>query len=87
MKHDYIKKVFTDLETLKEKGIWFGGIKKDGEYKSWHTNGRLQIHCFYENGKKDGEYKFWNNNGKLLYHCFYKDDKVVKDYLKESELI
>lgn len=35
MKHDYIEKVFTDLEDLKAEGIWFSGVEDEGEFKKW----------------------------------------------------
>ena len=25
--------------------------KKEGEYKQWHENGQLGIHCFWKNGE------------------------------------
>jgi hypothetical protein len=28
----------------KEKGVWLSGIEGEGEYKSWHTNGKLNHH-------------------------------------------
>ena len=49
--------------------------KKEGEYKSWHENGKLCQHCFYKDGKREGEYKLWHDNGQLYLHCLYKDDK------------
>ena len=76
MKHSYIKQVFINLKKLKEKGIWLSGVKKDGEYKGWYNDGKLQIHCFYKNGFREGVYKSWHKNGKLLHHCFCKNDKI-----------
>ena len=47
-----IIKIFTDLEKLKEDGIWYDGIKKEGKYKKWYKNGQLKIDANYKNGKK-----------------------------------
>lgn len=46
-----IDEIFTDLQRLKETGIWFNGYELEGEYKKWYKNGQLFIHCSYENGK------------------------------------
>ena len=45
-----------------------------GEYKYFHSNGTLSIHCFYKDGKRHGEYKWWWSDGTLGTHCFFKDD-------------
>lgn len=41
-----------------------------GEYKEWHTNGILFIHCFYDLDTLHGEYKEVKEDGKLILHCF-----------------
>jgi antitoxin component YwqK of YwqJK toxin-antitoxin module len=46
---------------------------KQGEYKEWHDNGQLYVHCFFVDGKQHGEYKWWYENGQLWEHCFYVD--------------
>jgi antitoxin component YwqK of YwqJK toxin-antitoxin module len=49
-----------------------------GEYKSWCSNGKLSVHCFYKDGELEGEFKNWNSDGIIFIHCFYKDGEVVK---------
>lgn len=75
MKREQIKKVFTDLDDLKEEGIWSSGIEDEGEYRRWHDNSQLYQHFFYKDGKIDGEFKQWYHSGILYQHCFYKNDK------------
>jgi hypothetical protein len=36
----------------KTKGVWLSGIKGEGKFKRWHTNGKLRVHCFYQDEKK-----------------------------------
>jgi antitoxin component YwqK of YwqJK toxin-antitoxin module len=43
----------------KIKKVLFFGIKGEGEYKRWHNNSQLTIHCLYKDGFKNGEYKHW----------------------------
>jgi antitoxin component YwqK of YwqJK toxin-antitoxin module len=64
----------------KIKGVWFSGIKGEGEYKQWYNNGQLVIHCFYKNNELEGEYKIWYENGQLFKHCFYRDSKLEGEY-------
>jgi antitoxin component YwqK of YwqJK toxin-antitoxin module len=49
---------------------------KQGEFKSWYSNGQTWMHCFFVDGKEHGEFKAWHENGKLATHCFHVDDKV-----------
>ena len=52
-----------------------------GEYKSWHGNGKLYKHCFYVNGKRHGEFKLWYENGTLGYHEFWVHGGLYRDLL------
>ena len=83
MKYEQIKQVFTDLDKLKQDGIWFSGIEGEGEYKEWWKNGQLWTHCFYKQGNKIGEYKRWWRNGQLMTHCFYNGQGSKEGEFKE----
>jgi len=73
---EQIRDVFTNLEELKEDGIWFSGKEKEGEYKGWYSDGQLWIHCFYNKEKEiEGEYKLWYDNGQLYIHCYLRGIK------------
>lgn len=74
----------------KIKGVWFSGKVGHGEYKRWHNNGQLYIHCFYKNNKIHGEYTEWCDNGQMYKHLFYKKDKRCGEYkrwLRNGELV
>ena len=42
-----------------------------GEFKSKHSNGKMQAHCRYVNGNPGGECKYWTDDGKLSDHSIY----------------
>lgn len=73
LKRYYIEKVSTNIKKLKKEGIYFSGIKGEGEYKDWWINGQLSIHYFLKDGKYEGEYKEWMLKGRLREHSFYRD--------------
>ena len=51
-----IIRIFTDLENLKQhNGIWYSGIKGEGKYNYWYSNGQLRLDVEYSNGKR----KLW----------------------------
>jgi antitoxin component YwqK of YwqJK toxin-antitoxin module len=54
--------------------------QKQGEYKSWYSNGQLREHGFFVDGKLHGEFKWWHENGHLYTHCFYVDGKRHGEY-------
>ena len=72
-KHKQIIKVFEeDIEKVLFDGVWFSEIEGVGEFKSWYNDGRLSVHCFYnDEGNLEGEFKSWYHNGQLAIHCFY----------------
>ena len=86
-KHD-AKENIKELKELKEEGVFTSGIegegvftsgiKGEGEYKEWHENGQLSMHCFFKNGIKEGKYKEWYENGQLYEHEFYKNGEEIE---------
>jgi antitoxin component YwqK of YwqJK toxin-antitoxin module len=60
--------------------------QKQGEYKSWWSNGQTWVRCFYVDGKQHGEFKSWYSNGQLYSHCFYQNGKMVVDFIKNPAL-
>jgi len=83
IKREQIIEVFTNIKSLKEKGIWYSGIKGEGKFRQWYKNGQLWAYRIYKNNKRNGEYKEWFESGKLITHRLYKDNDIVKDYLKQ----
>ena len=53
---------------------------KQGEYNSYHDNGKLWIHSFFLNNNLHGEYKNYHNNGQLMTHSFYQNDNLHGEY-------
>lgn len=47
-------------------------MRRSGEYKGWHKNGKRYIHCFYSSNELIGEYKEWDESGSLKKHYFYE---------------
>jgi len=45
--------------------------EKDGECKSWYTDGTPREFCFYKKGKLYGEKKIWHRNGILKHKSTY----------------
>ena len=48
---------------------------KQGEYKSYYNNGKLDIHCYYKDDKLHGIYKSYYTNGKLRNICNFINGK------------
>jgi antitoxin component YwqK of YwqJK toxin-antitoxin module len=59
--------------------------QKQGEYKEWHDNGQLYMHCFFVDDKLHGEFKWWYPNGQLRMHCYFVDGNMVIDFRDEPE--
>jgi len=50
-----------------------------GEFKLYHSNGQLEIHCFYKDDKIHGEYKRYYKDGSIDYKRYYSNGKDVTD--------
>ena len=84
-----IIRIFTDLENLKIDGIWYSGIKKEGEHKIWWENGKLHINTNYKNGVEDGKRRKWYFNGQLHIETNYKngdENGEYKEWHKNGQL-
>ena len=47
--------------------------KKEGNYKSHHSNGQLHVKVNFIDGKMNGIYKSYHDNGQLFYEVNYID--------------
>jgi hypothetical protein len=56
--------------------------RRQGEAKSWYTNGQLRFHCFFVDDVCHGEAKWWYEDGTLRYHDFYVNGEVYRDLLE-----
>ena len=81
MTREQIVDLFTDPVETMTRGLWFSGIKYEGEYKEWHYSGQLYTHSFYKGGKLHGKFKTWNKYDDLVSHRLYKDGRKVEDYI------
>jgi len=84
MKREQIVELFTKYG--KEPfGIWFSGVKGEGEYLGWSDDGKLYSHGFYKNNELNGEYRVWHKNGQLMVQTFLKAGKVEGEYKTWNE--
>ncbi|HPE39906.1 MAG TPA: hypothetical protein PLI77_02325 [Bacteroidales bacterium] len=69
-----------------------GGMKnnlREGVWKAYHPNGKIQTDANYINGKEDGEYTVYYDNGQILYSGHYTNgncDGEWKFYSKQGRL-
>ncbi len=80
MMHEQIIKLFTSPRETMFYGLWYSGVKGEGEHKEWHRNGQLSQHCFYKNNYIDGEYKRWHENGQLETERNYKNGRLDGEF-------
>ena len=52
------------LEGIVEKSVYKNG-KREGEWKFYRENGKLEQIENFKNGKEEGEWKVYHENGKL----------------------
>ena len=52
---------------------------KDGIWKSFYKNGKVQLEGRYINNKRDGFFREYSESGKLLNTYKYKDGELIED--------
>jgi len=62
---------------IKESYTLVNGVR-NGEYSSWHFNGKLKEHGFYENGKMHGEWKIYWEKGTLWKSLKWQNDSLFQ---------
>jgi len=55
---------------------------RNGEWKAYHENGRIQTEATYIDGKENGEYKVYRDNGAFLYTGHYDHGVCVGEWKK-----
>ncbi|MFV0305988.1 MAG: hypothetical protein ACK5IC_10965 [Moheibacter sp.] len=58
-------KTFYEDGTVEKQGQFDENGKRFGEYKEYHTNGKLESIGHYKNGEEINEWKFYNEQDKL----------------------
>ena len=66
----------------KVKGVWFSGVKGEGEYIEYWDNGQIYEHSYYKRGVPHGKCKWWDMDGILGGYFLYENGIEIKDYLK-----
>jgi hypothetical protein len=76
-----------------DKSVYIGGAikneKRDGAWKAFHPNGKVQTDAYYIDGKEDGEYTVYYDNGQKRYSGHYSKgicDGEWKFYTKGGTL-
>lgn len=65
-----------EMYYYQDKKVFAGGgmknNKKEGAWKAYHPNGKVQTDAFYIDGKEDGDYTVYHPNGKVYYSGQYQ---------------
>ena len=57
-----------------------GSFKKDGNYKTWYSNGQQKSDGKYEQDQKVGNWKYWYENGQIQKSFYCIRDTIDGDY-------
>lgn len=64
-----------EMYYYQDKKVYVGGgiknNKRDGVWKAYHPNGKVQTDAFYIDGKEDGDYTVYYDNDQILYSGHY----------------
>ena len=89
-KGDCVKETqFYETGVVKMEG-GMKGEKREGEWKSYFPDGRVQSIGTFLNGRRTGEAKVWQENGNLYQEGFYKEGAHVgkwKFYDEQGNLL
>lgn len=53
--------------------------KREGNFTSWHVNGKKEREGVFQNDKRSGVWITWEMDGKLFAKIEYVDDEIVKE--------
>lgn len=59
-----------------EEGTFING-KRDGTWRRYWENGKLQNVAYFDQDVKTGSWKFYNEDGKILMVKKYKNDELI----------
>ncbi len=86
---EFVKEYFwSDEKRLKEEYFLLNG-KIEGELRTYHFNGQLELSRFYVDGKRHGECKKFFSNGILREFAIFDNDKLIFDeeYCYDGETV
>lgn len=82
-----------EMYYYEDSKVFAGGAiknnKREGAWKAYHPNGKVQTEGFYIDGEEDGEYIVYYDNGKVFYSGEYNKglcSGVWKFYDKKGKL-
>lgn len=82
-----------EMYYYQDKKVYVGGgvknNKRDGVWKAYHPNGKVQTDAFYIEGKEDGDYTVYYDNEQILYSGHYTKgicDGAWKFYSRNGKL-
>lgn len=76
-----LKKIHTPRQMYTEDDA---GLRQ-GEFKSWHTNGELHEHSFFINDRREGKCNVWRPSGVLLLECFFCRGKYHGEFRMQNK--
>lgn len=72
---------YPDKKTIYQEYTLSDG-KLEGNYLSYHQNGKLNVRAFYKNGMQNGSYEEFDSIGNLIVKFFAKDNFPLGEYIK-----
>lgn len=86
--HDGFEKFYLDNQ-IAEKGTFYYG-QKEGHWKTWHPNGKLDSKQYWQDGRRHGDFLSYDTNGALVEKGrFRKGKKQGKwiNYVKKDTVV
>ena len=82
-----------EMYYYQDEKVYIGGgmknNKREGVWKAYHPNGKIQVDAFYIDGKEDGDYTVYYDNEQILYTGHYTKgicDGEWKFYSRKGKL-
>jgi hypothetical protein len=60
-------------------------IPHEGPYKTWYSNGNLEVECNFKDSLLDGIFRSWYEDGTLEEESFYKNGELFGEFKKWDE--
>lgn len=76
--NEYISRVEFYKNKIKKLESYYKNGIKNGEFISYHENGKIKYKINYKNGKKDGYLSYHDKNGYIIYSYKYNNDELME---------
>lgn len=80
--HDEFKKYYKSNQ-IAEQGYFKYGLK-NGEWLTWHENGKLKSVVKWRKGRKQGKFISFQEDGELLISGYYKNNEKRKKWINHK---